>query len=105
MVGKGRPVGSVVRQNIIEIIFHLKQAHGYEIYKHYKVLFPRISLRLIYYHLQKGVALEEFVVEKRAPEKGEYSWGESVTKTYYKLGPRAKPLMIKEVQEYFTKKE
>jgi len=37
-------------------------------------------------------------------EKGEYSWGDSVKKTYYKLGPKAKPRMDPKVQDFFEQK-
>jgi hypothetical protein len=62
-------------------------------------------MRNIYYHLKKGLALNEFVVEKIQSEKGSYSWGPTAEKIYYKLGPNAKPRIDKNVQEYFEKKK
>jgi len=61
---RGRPVRSVIRQNVVEILFHLGKAYGYDIYKIYKAVFPKVTLRSIYYHLKKGVSLGEFKVEK-----------------------------------------
>ena len=88
---RGRPIGSPVRQNIIEILYFLGSAHGYHIYKVYKQIFPKITLRGIYYHLRKGLDLEELEVDEVQKEKGDYSWGSEAEKTYYKLGPKAKP--------------
>jgi hypothetical protein len=86
---RGRPVGSVVRQNVLEILGVLGRAHGYQIYKVYKELFPKVTLRVIYYHLKKGVSLGELEVERIERERGDYSWGSEAEKIYYKLGPNA----------------
>ncbi len=88
---RGRPLGSQVRQNIIEILYFLKSAHGYKIYEIYKNIFPSVSIRNIYYHLNKGEEIGEFEVEKIKKEKGDYSWGSDAEKIYYKLGPKASP--------------
>ncbi len=96
---RGRPIGSQVRQNIIEILFLMKQAYGYEIYSVYRESFPRCTLRLIYYHLKKGTSIGEFKVHKVLREKGEYSWGESAEKTYYTLGENAKPKLNLKVKK------
>ena len=98
---RGRPVRSTVRQNIVEILYFVGKAYGYEIYKHYVALFPKVTLRLIYYHLQKGVSLGEFKVEKVASVKGDYSWGPSAEKIYYSLGENARPACVERVREYF----
>ena len=86
---RGRPVGSVVRQNLLEILAVLGRAHGYQLYKVYKELFPKVTLRVIYYHLKKGVSLGELEVERIERERGDYSWGSEAEKIYYKLGPNA----------------
>lgn len=86
---RGRPVGSTVRQNILEILAVLGRAHGYQIYKVYRDLFPKVTLRVIYYHLKKGKDLGELEIEKVEREKGDYSWGSEAEKIYYKLGPKA----------------
>lgn len=85
---RGRPVHSGVRQNIIEILATKKQAYGYEIWNLYKQKFGPVSMRLIYYHLKKGVSLNEFKVQKVVSEKGDYSWGPEAQKIYYSLGPK-----------------
>ncbi len=90
-MARGRPVGSPARQNIIEILYHMGEAHGYQIYKVYKEIYPSITLRSIYYHLKKGVSLGEFEVETIRREDGNYSWGTEAEKTYYKLGKMANP--------------
>ncbi|MEK6949485.1 MAG: hypothetical protein AABX34_04635 [Nanoarchaeota archaeon] len=101
---KGRPVRSEIRQNIIEILFYTKEGYGYEIYKNYIAIFPKVTMRSIYYHLKKGVALNEFKVSKIEKEKGDYSWGGEAEKIYYSLGNNAKPLGNAKVKEYFDKK-
>ena len=100
---RGRPVKSQIRQNMVEILFYLKKAYGYEIYKVYVKIFPRITLRSIYYHLRKGIATEEFKILNIEKEKGNYSWGPEAEKIYYGLGPSAKPSENDRVREYFNK--
>lgn len=102
---RGRPVKSHVRDNIIELLFFLKQAYGYDIHKNYVEFFPKTSLRNIYYQIKKGVALEEIEVEKIEQVAGDYSWGNSAEKIFYKLGPNAKPKMNPELQKFLKEKE
>lgn len=102
-MARGRPVGSEVRQHILDILFFLKAAYGYEIYKHYIQLFPKITLRLIYYHLRKGLDLDELSIDEIRQENGEYSWGKQAEKIYYSLGPQANPQPSQEVSDYFSK--
>ena len=101
MQKRGRPIGSQVRQNIIEILHHTGKAYGYEIYKTYVSIFPKVTLRLIYYHLKKGVSLGEFRLSKVESEKGDYSWGDQAEKHYYSLGDNAKPSGERRVVDYF----
>ena|SRR3989338_2433193 len=101
---KGRPVKSEIRQNMIEILFYMKEGYGYEIYKAYVAIFPKVTMRSIYYHLKKGLVLNEFRVSKVEKEKGDYSWGGEAEKTYYSLGSNAKPLGSAKVKEHFDKK-
>ena len=101
---RGRPVKSQIRQNMVEILFYMKKAYGYEIYKAYVKIFPRITLRSIYYHLRKGIVIEEFKILNIEKEKGDYSWGTEAEKIYYGLGPGAKPSGNDRVKEYFNKK-
>ena len=84
----GRPVGSEIRQNIIEILAVLGKAYGYQIAKIYLKIFPATTKRNIYYHLKKGVDLGEMKVFDIFNEEGEYSWGTMAEKIYYELGPK-----------------
>ncbi|MBU1031278.1 MAG: hypothetical protein ABIC91_04150 [Nanoarchaeota archaeon] len=102
---RGRPVGSNIRQNIVEILYFLKKAHGYKIFKIYRELFPKTSQRVIYYHLKKGSDLDEFKVSEVKKETGDYSWGDKAEKIYYSLGKNARPKVPKEVHDYFAKKK
>ncbi|MGM5485117.1 MAG: hypothetical protein ACQEP1_04570 [Nanobdellota archaeon] len=99
-MGRGRPIGSEIRQRMVEVLYFLKEATGYDIYKVYKGIYPNISLRSIYYHLKKGLSTGEFIKNKVRNEKGEFSWGNEVEKVYYSLGREAKPKMDKRVKEY-----
>ena len=102
---KGRPVKSEIRENMIEILFYIKEGYGYEIYKAYVAIFPKVTMRSIYYHLKKGLSLKEFKVSKVEKEKGDYSWGPEAEKTYYSLGENAKPVGNEKAREYFEKKK
>ncbi len=104
-MAKGRPVKSEIRQNIVEILYFMKEGYGYEIYKAYVAIFPKVTMRSIYYHLRKGVDLNEFKVSKVEKEKGEYSWGPEAEKIYYSLENNAKPVGNEKAKEYFEKKK
>lgn len=97
---RGRPVRSIIRQRIVEIIYVLQQAYGYEIYKVYKAVYPLVTLRSIYYHLRKGVSTGEVRVKTIQRTEGDYSWGSQAEKVIYELGPHAKPTMDGSVKEY-----
>ncbi len=101
---RGRPVGSKVRQNIVEILHYAGEMHGYNVYAVYKDLFPKVTMRAIYYHLKKGVATREFKVTRIQKEAGDYSWGAEVERIYYSLGPDAKPQGNRAVKEYLDSK-
>ncbi len=88
---RGRPIKSAIRQNIINILAYLGEGYGYDIYKVYIQVYPRASMRVIYYHLKKGVVLGEFRVKGIKVEEGDYSWGPKAEKVYYGLGPKALP--------------
>ncbi len=100
----GRPFGSVVRQNIVEILYFYKKLYGYELFKIYKDLFPPVSMRLIYYHLRKGVDTGEFKVFDIEKKTGKYSWGGSSETIVYALGPKAHPLIDARIKMYKEKK-
>jgi len=91
MANRGRPVNSVIRQHIVEILHLIGKGYGYDIYKNYMNHYPEVTLRSIYYHLRKGIDTGEFEIERIEKEKGDYSWGEMAEKIYYKLGPAAQP--------------
>ena len=99
----GRPLGSQVRLNIVEILYFMKQGTGYDLYKHYVAIFPKVTMRLIYYHLRKGYEIGLFNIKKIGVEKGDYSWGNTAEKIYYELGDGAKPVLNIQVKEYFDK--
>jgi hypothetical protein len=101
-MGRGRPVKSRIRQNMIDVLFFLKKATGYDIYKHYIKIFGRVTLRSMYYHLKKGTALKEFTINEIKQEKGEFSWGNTTEKIYYELGEKANPRLSDEIKEYFN---
>src|SRR3990172_12271485 len=100
MKTRGRPVNSIIRQNIVEILFHMGKGYGYEIYKLYCSAFPKVTMRSIYYHLKKGTMLGEFEIERIEKEKGTYSWGEMAEKIYYKLGKSAAPKGNHKIKEH-----
>lgn len=101
---RGRPPKSDIRQNVVEILFFLKKAYGYDIYRIYKQIYPAVTMRSIYYHLKKGVQTGEFKVKKIKKEKGDYSWGSEAEKIYYGLSKEAKPSGDKKVEKFLRKK-
>jgi hypothetical protein len=102
---RGRPLGSNIRQHMVELLHFMGSAYGYDIYKAYKDLFPSVTLRVIYYHLRKGTSLGEFKIDVVKKEEGKYSWGTHAEKIYYSLGPEAKPAVDEKVREYFEKRK
>jgi hypothetical protein len=99
--GRGRPEGSSIRQNIVEILFYRKTGYGYEIYKDYCELFPMVTMRSIYYHLNKGTTIGEFKVQRIEEVNGNYSWGGVAQKIYYSLGPNAVPRGDEKIKAHF----
>jgi hypothetical protein len=104
-MARGRPAKSEIRQNIVDILFFIKRGYGYDIYKIYREVFAPVTMRSIYYHLRKGLKLEEFKIDKIEKEKGDYSWGGEAEKIYYGLGPNAKPSGNQKIKEYLDKKK
>lgn len=103
MKKRGRPFNSEIRQRIIEILAVIKRGYGYEIYKIYSKVFPKATMRSIYYHLRKGIDLGEIEVDEKVSEKGDFSWGSEAEKTYYKLGPNAKPKGNESLSKFLKK--
>ena len=100
---RGRPVSSQIRQNVVEILYFMGKGYGYEIFKVYREVFPKVTMRSIYYNLKKGLRTEEFKIEKIQKEKGNYSWGPEAEKIYYSLGNKASPKMDEKVKKYLDK--
>ncbi len=105
MAKKGRPVGSEIRQAVVEILAEIDNATGYDIYKIYREIFPAATMRSIYYHLKKGLSTEEFIIDSVKQVTGDYSWGPAAQKTYYALGPKARVKGDTRVKEYLEKKK
>ena len=101
---RGRPVKSEIRQNMVDLLFHLKEGYGYNIYKEYSKIFPRVTMRVIYYHLKKGCDLQEFKVHKVEKEQGDFSWGSEAEKIYYSLGPNANPTGSERIKQVFSQR-
>lgn len=99
---RGRPLGSNVRQNIINILFFLKEGYGNDIHRIYCEIFPRVSKNTMYYHLRRGAELDIFKVNRIVSEKGDFSWGGISEKTYYSNGSLASPNPDTKVIQYFN---
>ena len=100
----GRPIGSEIRQNIVELLSVCGKAYGYELYQYYLDIFPKCTGKSIYYHLKKGLDTGEFLLEDVKCEKGNFSWGGSVERKYFIVGPHAKVTGNPKVKEYFKRK-
>ena len=101
---RGRPERSVIRENILGILYYLKIGYGYDIARIYNEIFPEVTQRSIYYHLKKGVEIGEISVYKVEQEKGRFSWGEMVEKTYYVLGEKAQPKADERIAVFLAKR-
>lgn len=102
---RGRPPKSAIRQNLVEMLAVLAErgkssAYGYELFKIYRNVYPRATLRVLYYHLRKGTVTGEFVIDRVEQSKGEYSWGSAAEKVYYTLGPQAEPKGDSRIRDY-----
>jgi len=102
---RGRPVFSRIRQNIVELLYFMGRGYGYEVYQAYVDIFPKVTMRSVYYQLRKGVDLGELEIESVKVEKGDYSWGADAEKTYYKLGKNAQPKGEQRIKEYLERKK
>ncbi len=100
---QGRPIGSKVRQNIVEILYFYKHLHGYDLYKIYKELYKPVTMRLIYYHMKKGLDTGEFRIYKVDKKVGTYSWGGTSENILYELGPKANPMIEPHVKIFWEK--
>jgi hypothetical protein len=87
---KGRPAGSVIRDRITSLLAACGKLHGYELYQLYVAQFPTCTMRVIYYHLKKGVEYKVFKVHSVVDTTGNFSWGGVSQRTYYELEHSAK---------------
>ncbi|MBN2457788.1 hypothetical protein JXB31_01510 [Candidatus Woesearchaeota archaeon] len=102
-MARGRPIGSEIRQNVVDILYCLGEGYGYDIYRIYKQVFPKCTSEVIYYHLRKGAKIGEFQVNEIKKERGDYSWGSVAEKIYYVLGPEAKPRINNNIKNLVDK--
>jgi|GEM_PF-2772107 len=83
---KKRVVRHPVRARIAQILENNSAPlYGYAIYKLYTEKFGPISIRLVYYHLTRGVKERLFVVKQVEEIRGDYSWGNQSMRKYYDL--------------------
>ena len=97
-MARGRPIKTEIREKIAVILGQISCAYGYEIYKMYKDIFEKVSLRNIYYNLKKGTSTGEFIIHEIRREPGEFTWGTESERIYYCLGPYASTFNITEKQ-------
>ena len=94
----GRKPKSQIRDEMVELLYFLKEAYGYELYKKYcKVYDKKVSMRSIYYHLNKGVELGVFNLKEIRDVKGDFSWGSGAKQVIFQLGMSATPKGTKEI--------
>lgn len=91
MTKRGRQPGSVIRDNMIEILYFLGPSYGYDLYKKYKKAFGPVSLRSIYHHLAKGCDIGVFELRGVVKIEGEFSWGAGVQRRLFGLTSAAQP--------------
>ncbi|HLP79299.1 MAG TPA: hypothetical protein VK158_01570 [Acidobacteriota bacterium] len=87
---RGRPVKSVIRQNIVQLLARIKPITGYELAKLYCKCFASCTQRSIYYHLHKGVELEEISVDRKERAAGTFSWGPTSDRLYFTIGKKSR---------------
>jgi len=102
---RGRPEYSLIRERIIDILYFNGPTHGYEIYKIYRELFGKVTARVIYYHLKKGLAQGIFKIAKIEKQKGEFSWGTEAERIYYELTERASPTANPLIRNFLENKK
>ncbi len=100
----GRPSGSQIRQNVIDILQVIKTGYGYQIFKIHRELKPNATMRAVYYQLKKGVETGELKVDRIEKASGDYSWGSEAEKIIYRLGDQAKPKSPDKVKNILQKK-
>lgn len=101
----GRPIKSDVRQKIVNILYLKNPLCGYDIYKTYLQVYGKVSIRLIYYHLKKGLQTQEIEIAEIRKTRGDYSWGSEAEKIYYSVGKLAKPNIDENVKKLNIEKQ
>jgi phosphopantetheine adenylyltransferase len=77
---------STIRNNFVELFLEEPNPlYGYQINKKYVRKYGRLSLRLTYYHLAKGVSEGLFKIREVKTHSGGYSWGPNSERVYYEL--------------------
>lgn len=77
---------SKIRDNLVEIFLQEQgPLYGYLINKKYNRTYGRLSLRLTYYHLAKGVSEGVFRIIEKRKTPGGFSWGGLSERIYYEL--------------------
>ena len=87
-MARGRPLKSIVRDRLSQLLFVFGSLTAYDAHKHYIVLFAKTSQRNVYYQLRRGVDLELFNA-KTVIEQGEFSWGSTSRKVYFSLSSKS----------------
>jgi len=78
-------IRSPVRARISKLL-EAGPLHGYAIYRKYLQTYnSSISLRLVYYHLHRGLKDGVFQICEIEEKKGDFSWGNRTMRKLYKL--------------------
>jgi DNA-binding PadR family transcriptional regulator len=100
---RGRVVGSLIRDNVVELLYFMEKSHAYEIAKTYKKVFGPISIRSVYYNLKKGQELGIFEVKEIQKVEGNFSWGSTAQRICYGLTDKAEPKINLKLKDIITK--
>ncbi|MBS3064184.1 MAG: hypothetical protein J4472_00015 [DPANN group archaeon] len=100
---RGRVVGSVIRDNIIELLYCMEKSHAYELAKTYKKVFGPISIRSVYYNLKKGLEIGVFEVKEIQKVEGNFSWGTTAQRICYGLTNKAAPKADPKLKDILNK--
>lgn len=92
MKKRGRAVGSVIRDNIVELLAYAKEPmHAYKVYQKYKSVIGPVNIRSVYYNLTKGKDLGIFAIKGIEKVEGDFSWGPTAERILYGLTDKANP--------------
>lgn len=85
---------SIIRENIKKILSVVEEINGYDLYKIYIEVYPKVTMRSIYYNLTKGQELNEFKIKRVIEEEGDFSWGSTSRKVFYKINTVDVPMIL-----------